>query len=64
MSPRGFILAVVGCWLGLLACNTEASQRAGAAPPVESLVSLGTEQKNRASSLDAPRRRAPLAWDG
>jgi hypothetical protein len=43
MSPQRFILAVMGCLLGLLACNTEASRRQDPAPPVESLASLGTE---------------------
>jgi hypothetical protein len=43
MGHQTLFRAAVGCLLGLLACNTEASQRPGAAPPVESLASLGTE---------------------
>jgi hypothetical protein len=43
MTRKRLVRAAVGCLLGVLACNTEASPRPGAAPPVESLASLGTE---------------------
>jgi hypothetical protein len=43
MTRDRLVRAAAGCLLGLLACNTSASPRPGAAPPVESLASLGAE---------------------